>query len=99
MIKQGEVMGRIYKLIDEKEIQYTQDCMISLSHPIFEFKGTEGKYINFAKRIYDRYLKRGLATKPMEADTQEITQWLNIFKVTCPTKVEDKDIIDVFCYM
>ena len=43
-------MGYIYKLIDEKEIQYAKNGIISLSHPIFEFKGTEGKFINFAKR-------------------------------------------------
>lgn len=94
-------MGYIYKLIDEKEIQYAKNGMISLSHPIFEFKGTEGKFINFAKRIYDRYLKRGLKIKPTDADIQEITQWSNIFKATYPTKVEDKDIISeamiVFC--
>lgn len=94
-------MGYIYKLIDEKELQYAQDGKISLSHPIFEFKGTEGKFINFAKRIYDRYLKIGLEIKPTDADIQEITQWFNIFKSTYPTKVEDKDIISesmiVFC--
>lgn len=94
-------MGYIYKLIDEKELQYAQDGVFSLSHPIFEFKGTEGKFINFAKRIYDRYLKIGLEIKPTDADIQEITQWFNIFKSTYPIKVEDKDILSesiiVFC--
>lgn len=94
-------MGHIYKLIGEKELQYAQDGMISLSHPVFEFKGTEGKFINFAKRIYDRHLKNGLEIKPTETDIQEITQWFNVFKATYPTKVEDKDIISesmiVFC--
>ena len=61
-------MGYIYKLIDDKELQYAQNGIISLSHPIFEFKGTEGNFINFAKRIYDRYLKRDLEIKPTDAD-------------------------------
>ena len=94
-------MGYIYKLIDETELQYAKDGKISLSRSIFEFKGTEGKFINFAKRIYDRYLKRGLKIKPTEADIQEITQWFNVYKSTYGTDVKDEDIISesmiVFC--
>lgn len=48
-------MGFLYKLVDEKEIEFAKDGLISLSHPIFQFKGSEGKFINFAKRIYDKY--------------------------------------------
>lgn len=52
-------MGFLYKLVDKIEIGFANDGLISLSHPIFEFKGSEGRIINFAKRIYEKYLKQG----------------------------------------
>ena len=46
-------MGFLYKLVDEKEIEFANDGLISLAHPIFQFKGSEGKFINFAKALYE----------------------------------------------
>lgn len=65
-------MGFLYKLVDEKEIEFANDGLISLSHPIFQFKGSEGKFINFAKRIYDKYTKQGQKIKPSPKDLDEI---------------------------
>lgn len=75
-------MGYLYKLVDKKEIELANDGLISLSHPIFEFKGSEGEIISFAKRIYDRYKKQGLKVKPSDKDLEEIAQWIEMFKVT-----------------
>ena len=59
-------MSFLYKLVDEKEKDMALDGVLSLSHPIFEFKGSEGKFIKFAHRIYEKYNSKGLAIKPWE---------------------------------
>ena len=55
---------------------------MSLSHPIFEFKGSEGKFINFAKSIYDKYKKNDkcLDIKPSETDLKKIKEWIDVYK-------------------
>ena len=94
-------MGYLYKLIDETEFGFSKEGNISLSHPIFEFKGSEGRFINFAKRIYDKYARWGLQVKPSQTDIKDITDWITIFKNTCSTNYTDKDIISdamvIFC--
>lgn len=71
-------MGYLYKLVDEQGAENAKKILITLSHPIFEFKGSEGKFINFAKRIYDRYQKKGLGIKPTEKDLEDIKKWIDI---------------------
>ena len=94
-------MGYLYKLIDATELEFAKKGSISLSHPIFEFKGSEGKFINFAKRIYDKYAKQGLEVTPSQTDIQDITDWVTIFKSTCSVDYTDNDIISdamiIFC--
>ena len=94
-------MGFLYKLIDEKELEFAKDGKISFSHPIFEFKGSEGKFINFAKRIHDKYLEQGLKIKPSSTDIDEIADWIKIYKATYGREFQDKDIISesmiIFC--
>lgn len=85
-------MGYLYKLISEDEIDRSNKGIISLSHPIFEFKGSEGKIINFAKRIYDKYLDKNLNVQPSEKDLAEIEEWVNIYKTTYGSKFRDEDI-------
>ncbi len=94
-------MAYLYKLIDETELEFAKEGNISLSHPIFEFKGSEGKFINFAKRIYDKYAKQGLGVTPSQTDINDITDWATIFKSTCSADYTDNDIISdamiIFC--
>lgn len=94
-------MGYLYKLVDEKEIKLAKEGKISLSHPIFEFKGSEGKFINFAKRIYDKYKVKGLNIKPSPADLQEIKEWIDLYKSTFGDGFKDEDIVSesmiIFC--
>jgi len=85
-------MGYIYKLIDEKEKEASKNGMISLSHPIFEFKGSEGEIINFAKRIYDRYKKKGDSITPSKTDISEIRKWISTYKETFGPSFNDIDI-------
>ncbi len=94
-------MGYLYKLIDEQGLENSKNNIITLSHPIFEFKGSEGKIINFAKRIYDRYLERGLNIEPTEKDLAEIKKWCEIYKTTYGKGFNDWDInsesMIIFC--
>lgn len=69
-------MSFLYKLVDEKEKKMALDGVLSLSHPIFEFKGSEGKFINFAHRIYEKYnskgiLKNGLVYDNLDQEEKE----------------------------
>ena len=100
----GDIMGYLYKLIDKKGFEDSKKGIISLSHPIFEFKGSEGKFINFAKRIYDKYKKNGLNIEPSETDLKEIKEWCSIYKKTYSEKLgefNDSDIksesMIIFC--
>lgn len=95
-------MGFLYKLVDEKEIEFAKDGLISLSHPIFQFKGSEGKFINFAKRIYDKYTNnQGKKIKPSPKDLDEIHEWIEVYKSTYGKGWHDEDIISesmiIFC--
>ena len=94
-------MGFLYKLVDEKEIEFAKDGLISLSHPIFQFKGSEGKFINFAKRIYDKYTKQEKKIKPSPKDLDEIHEWIEVYKSTYGKGWHDEDIISesmiIFC--
>lgn len=100
-IKGRVKMGYLYKLVDEIELENAKKSIISLSHPIFEFKGSEGKFINFAKRIYDKYLKKGLNIKPSKTDLQDIGLWIKIYKKTYCQGFNDYDInsesMIIFC--
>jgi len=82
----------IYKLVDKTEIGFANRGLISLSRPVFEFKGSEGKIISFAQRIYERYLKQGLNVKPSETDLDEIKEWNKAYKDTYGKGFETKDI-------
>lgn len=43
-LKNGAVnMDYIYKIVYKVELDYAKDGILSLSHPIFEFRGLEGK--------------------------------------------------------
>lgn len=94
-------MSFLYKLVDETEMEMAKKCILSLSHPIFEFKGSEGKFINFAKRIYDAYNSKGLAIEPSKKDLKEIGEWINLYKETSGSSFEDIDILSessiIFC--
>lgn len=94
-------MKYIYKLIDTYELELAQKNIISFSHPIFEFKGSEGKFINFAKNIYDEYIRKGLKIKPKQKDLIDIKQWYNVYKKTYGNKFNDWDIksesMIIFC--
>lgn len=94
-------MGYIYKLVDDIEIGFAQKGIVSLSHPIFEFKGSEGKFINFAKGIFKEYQKNGLNVKPSAKDLCEIEQWINVYKQTFGSGFQDIDIVSesmiIFC--
>lgn len=94
-------MGYLYKLVDEKEIELANKGIISLSHPIFEFKGSEGKFINFAKRIYDKFIKQGKNIKPSQEDLKEIKEWIEVYKTTYGKEWRDQDIVSesmiIFC--
>lgn len=94
-------MGYLYKLVDQKEVDFAKDGIISLSHPIFEFKGSEGKFINFAHRIYDKYQKQRLAIQPSEIDLADIKEWIDIYKRTYGPDFKDIDIVSesmiIFC--
>ena len=63
-------MSFLYKLVDEKEKDMALNGVLSLSHPIFEFKGSEvysdheqknllEGNITDQKTNYDNYLERG----------------------------------------
>lgn len=95
-------MGKyIYKLVDKKEVEFAQSGLISLSRPIFEFKGSEGKIVNFIKRINEKYLKNGLKVKPSKTDLEEIKDWNRIYKETYGKDFDDHDILSesmiMFC--
>ena len=94
-------MGFLYKLVDKKEIEFANQGKISLSRPIFEFKGSEGKFINFAKRVYDKYNEQGLNIKPSEKDLEEIKEWIDVFKSTYGKGWSDEHIVSesmiIFC--
>lgn len=94
-------MAFLYKLADEKEIEDAKEGKLSLTQPIFEFKGSEGKFINFAHRIYDKYKKRGLNIEPTGDDLKEISDWISVYKKTYGPDFNDIDIISesmiIFC--
>ena len=71
-------MSFLYKLVDEKEKDMALNGVLSLSHPIFEFQGSEGKFINFAHRIYKKYNSKGLAIKPSKKDLEDLKEWIEI---------------------
>lgn len=86
-------MDYIYKIVDKVELDYAKDGILSLSHPIFEFKGSEGKFINFAKSIYDKYKKNDkcLDIKPSETDLKKIKEWIDVYKKTYGPDFKDVD--------
>ena len=94
-------MGYIYKLVDDTEVKFANQGILSLSHPIFEFKGSEGKFINFVKRIYDKYQKSGLKVEPSDKDLSEIEEWIRVYKQTYGSGFQDVDIVSesmiIFC--
>lgn len=96
-------MGYIYKIVDKIELDFAREGVLSLSHPIFEFKGSEGKFINFAKNIYDKYKENDkcLDIKPSETDLKKIKEWINVYKKTYGPGFEDIDInsesMIIFC--
>lgn len=94
-------MGYLYKLVDKKGLDDAKKNIISLSHPIFEFKGSEGKFINFAKKIYDNYKKQGLKIEPKPKDLLDIKKWYSIYKKTYGNEFDDQDIksesMIIFC--
>ena len=94
-------MGYLYKLIDEKELEFAKDGKISFSHPIFAFTNSEGNFIKFAKSIYKEYKKQGLKIKPKDEDLEEIAKWINIYKTTYGDAFKSQDIISesmiIFC--
>jgi hypothetical protein len=73
---------RIFKLVDQTELNYAKQGKISFSRPIFSFKGSEGSFIKFAKKIYDRYQKKKLNILPTTADLAEIKKWVDAFRAT-----------------
>ncbi|MGE4572127.1 MAG: hypothetical protein AB7E09_05215 [Candidatus Izemoplasmatales bacterium] len=94
-------MGYLYKLVDKKGLKDAKNGIISLSRPILEFKGSEGKFINFAKRIYEKYQNKGLKIKPSETDLEDIQEWIKIYKKTYGDSFRDVDIhsesMIIFC--
>lgn len=82
-------MGFLYKLVDFEGLMDAKNGIIVLSHPIFEFKGSEGMFINFAKRIYDKYKLKGLNIKPSNKDLEEIRDWCITFKKTYGSDFEE----------
>lgn len=90
------IMGYIYKLIDEQALLDAREGKISLSRPIFEFKGSEGNIVNFAKGIIKRFSETetyDFTTK----DREEIVKWLDAFRKSYSTDIEDEDIITEAC--
>lgn len=103
-LKNGVInMDYIYKIVDKVELDYAKDGILSLSHPIFEFKGSEGEFINFAKSIYDKYQKNDkcLDIKPSETDLKKIKEWIDVYKKTYGPDFKDVDInsesMIIFC--
>ena len=72
-------MSFLYKLVDEKEKDMALDGVLSLSHPIFEFQGSEGKFINFAHRIYKSIIVKDLLSS-LQKDLEDIKEWIEIYK-------------------
>lgn len=94
-------MNYLYKLVDEEEAKLANEGIISFSHPIFEFKGSEGMFINFAKRIYDKYSRQGKDIVPSPTDLEDIKEWVDAYKLSGGGECSDKDIISdsmiIFC--
>ena len=91
----------LYKLVDLESMDMAKDGILSFSHPIFQYKGSEGRFINFAKRIYDKYEKNGLKIKPSDKDLVDIREWITTYKATYGKGFRDVDIISeskiIFC--
>ena len=81
-------MGYLYKLVDEKAFNAAKNGEILLSRPIFEFKGSEGCIINFAKNIE----KRINNIEFTEEDNKEIGKWVKAFRESCPQSISDQDL-------
>ena len=93
-------MGYIYKLVDETELRLAQEGFLSLSRPIFSFKGSEDYFIKFAKDIYERYQKEGLTIVPKEKDLKEIRKSIEAYQfVFQDIRDEDlrTDFMIIFC--
>lgn len=73
-------MSYIYKLVDEERMEDAKKGIISLSRPLFEFKGSEGKIIEFAKSVDERFKKDGQQIEPTEKDLIEIAKWIESFR-------------------
>jgi len=73
-------MDYIYKLVDARGIEDARKGIISLSRPLFEFKGSEGKIIEFSKSIYKRFLKEKMSIEPREEDMNEIRKWIKSYR-------------------
>lgn len=82
----------LYKLLDETTTELARKGLISLSRPIFEFKGTEGKIIDFAKAINEKYVKLGLNVEPSPADFEEIKVWIEQYKSSYGSDWRDEDL-------
>ncbi len=97
-------MGWLFKLVDEKGLKNAKKNIISFSRPIFEFVGSEGEIVRFAKRIYRKYEKKGLRVEPSKKDLKDIKKWCEIYIKTHNNKVlDEEDIITetkvIFCAM
>ncbi len=84
-------MGYLYKLIDKKALNDAKDGKIALSRPIFSFQGSEGRIIDFAKDIKNRYCDKMPTMK--SKDEKEIEKWIDAFKKSYPEKINDYDLI------
>lgn len=73
-------MGYFYKLVDKGRMEDAKKGIISLSRPLFEFKGSEGKIIEFAKSINERFKKDGRQIEPTKKDNTVITKWIKAYR-------------------
>lgn len=89
-------MGYLYKLVDKTTLEMAQHGKLSLSRPIFEFKGSEGNIIHFAKKINNRLCKNK-SIEPTINDINEIKQWIEDYKSTqketYSLQIDDFDLI------
>lgn len=85
-------MTFLYKLLDETTTKLAKNGLISLSRPIFEFKNTEGKIIDFVKEINKKYKKSVLNAEPSPADFKEIKVWIEQYKSSYGPDWRDEDL-------
>ena len=86
-------MKYIYKLIDLTEKELADRGLVSLSHPIFKFKGSEGKILDWAKSVFDDYNKYGLNLQPRSSILEKIRKWVEAYRISYGRPLNNLDLL------